>query len=92
MKKKRAQEILCSFVNKSDLWKINIISKWNDIIGETLSLNVKLLGINNGKVTIVVKNPCLSQEVMMQRNKLMKKINDMLTKPMITEIVIIVRR
>jgi hypothetical protein len=92
MKKKRAQEILCSFVNKSDLWKINIISRWREIIGETLSVNVKLLGINNGKMTIVAKNPCLSQELMMQRNQLMKKVNDMLSKPMITEIIIIVRR
>ena len=84
--KKRCEQIILASVNKEDSWKMKIVTNWHTLVGESLVHQVVLQGISSDKMFITVKNACLAQELMLQKNALLNKFNGYLAQRLLKDI------
>ena len=91
MNAKPIKEILSDYLQKKSLNEINIIIKmeriWEIVGGKTISKNTEVIMLKKGVLTIKTSNPIWRNELSLQKNELIDKINKMEEKVNITEII-----
>ena len=84
------KEALRSFVQKEGLDKgiqeQKAINVWPEVVGENISANSLPKSINSGILIVEVSNAVWRQELQLQKNTIIKKINNVLTKKIIKDI------
>ena len=84
------KEALRSFVQKEGLDRgireQKAISVWPEVVGENISANSRPKSINSGILIVEVSNTVWRQELQLQKNTIIKKINNVLTKKIIKDI------
>jgi len=65
-----------------------VVSMWDDIVGETIAKHTRADKISFGKLYVSVDSSVWRNELMFQRNDLLKKVNSRLNKTKIKEIVL----
>ena len=84
------KEALRSFVQKEGLdngiQEQKAISVWPEVVGENISANSLPKSINSGILIVEVSNAVWRQELQLQKNTIIKKINNVLTKKIIKDI------
>ena len=84
------KEALRSFVQKEGLdngiQEQKAISVWPEVVGENISANSLPKSINSGILIVEVSNTVWRQELQLQKNTIIKKINNVLTKKIIKDI------
>jgi len=95
MKKSNEQsigEVLQHFLKENQLDKkihqTEIIGKWEIIVGRLFSKHTKHLYFSGTRLFIELDSPALRNELLMQKSKLIEKINEISEEIVVTEIVI----
>lgn len=65
-----------------------VVSWWDDIVGETIAKHTRADKISFGKLYVSVDSPVWRNELMFQKNDLLKKVNSRLKRTKIKEIVL----
>ena len=76
---KEAKEIVQEFLIKNDSYipkeSINIMTHWEDIIGERIAQNSKIVDIKGNEIVIITNHPMFLQYIHMNKSQIIKKIN-----------------
>ncbi|HCK99003.1 MAG TPA: hypothetical protein DHW42_02695 [Candidatus Marinimicrobia bacterium] len=65
-----------------------VVALWDDIVGENIAKHTRADKISFGKLYVSVDTPVWRNELMFQKNDLLKKVNSRLYKTKIKEIVL----
>jgi len=84
------KEALRSFVKKEGLEKgiqeQKAVSVWSEVVGENISENSLAKSVSSGVLIVEVSNAVWRQELQLQKNAIVEKINKVLTKKTIKDI------
>ena len=84
------KEALRSFVKKEGLdrgiQEQKAVSVWPEVVGEKISANSLAKSISSGILTVEVSNSVWRQELQLQKNTIIEKINKVLTRKTIKDI------
>jgi len=84
------KEALRSFVKKEGLdrgiQEQKAIGVWADVVGENISANSLAKSISSGILVVEVSNAVWRQELQLQKNAIIEKINKVLTRKTIKDI------
>ena len=78
------------FIKNAGLEKIldqqNIIDVWDEVVGEKISKNAKAKSIEYGVLKVETVSPTWRQELHLQKNDIVKKLNKKIQKKIIKDI------
>ena len=78
------------FIKNSGLEKVldqqNIIDVWDEVVGEKISKNAKAKSIEYGVLKVKTVSPTWRQELHLQKNDIVKKLNKKIRKKIIKDI------
>ena len=78
------------FIKNSGLEKVldqqNIIDVWDEVVGEKISKNAKAKSIEYGVLKVETVSPTWRQELHLQKNDIIKKLNKKIQKKIIKDI------
>ncbi len=81
---------LKNFLKNSGLEKIidqqNIIELWGDVVGENISKNAKAKSIEYGVLKVETVSSTWRQELYLQKNEIINKLNERIKKKIIKDI------
>ena len=84
------KEALRSFVKKEGLdrgiQEQKAVSVWPEVVGENISANSLAKSISSGILVVEVSNAVWRQELQLQKNAIIEKINKVLTRKTIKDI------
>ena len=84
------KKALRSFIKKEGLDKgiqeQKAVSVWPEVVGKNISANSLAKSINSGILIVEVSNAVWRQELQLQKNAIIEKINKVLTKKTIKDI------
>ena len=84
------KEALRSFVKKEGLdrgiQEQKAVSVWPEVVGENISANSSAKSISSGILIVEVSNAVWRQELQLQKNAIIEKINKVLTRKTIKDI------
>ena len=87
---KPIKDVVISFLKKNKLEEINslvyIEKKWNSVVGKIIVKKTQVLNYKGGVLFVKVINPVWRNELSLQKNELLKKLNKTNNKIKITEI------
>jgi len=90
LKPKPIKDLVSEFLKGNNLKKINeiinISTAWTKIVGTTISKNTEIKNIKNGKITIKTSSPIWRNELIFQKEHMLKKIKKECPKLNINEI------
>ena len=91
MKAKLIKDILKDILEGNDFNEINKIinleKKWKNIVGPTIFQNTEIIKIKNGILTLKTSTPIWRNELSLQKQGLLAKINEIKLEPPIKEII-----
>ena len=77
-KAKPIKNLLSNYFKRDDFTEINntisLDKSWKKIVGTTISKNTKIVGIQNGKISIQTTNPVWRNELTFQKEDLLKRL------------------
>lgn len=78
------------FIKNSGLEKVldqqNLIDVWDEVVGEKISKNAKAKSIEYGVLKVETVSPAWRQELHLQKNDIVKKLNKKIQKKIIKDI------
>ena len=78
MKAKSIKDLLSEYLEGSDFKEINdtinLNKFWSNMVGKTISKNTEIINIKNGKLTIKTSNPVWRNELIFQKEDLLKRL------------------
>jgi predicted nucleic acid-binding Zn ribbon protein len=81
---------LQGFIKNSGLEKVldqqNLIEAWDDVVGEKISKNAKAKSIEYGVLKVKTISPTWRQELFLQKNEIIIKLNEKIKKKIIKDI------
>ena len=80
MKPKQIKDVLTDFLKGSNFKEINetinISVAWTNIVGKTISKNMEIKSIKNGKITIKTASPIWRNELIFQKEDLLNRLKE----------------
>lgn len=70
------------------LKEVNIVSRWEDLMGKTIASRTDSIYIKNGVLYIHVSSAILKNELVMMRNLIIKRINESAGEKLVDRVVI----
>ncbi|MCR4769316.1 MAG: DUF721 domain-containing protein [Bacteroidaceae bacterium] len=64
-----------------------LINSWSDVMGQAINKYTKEIYISNQTLYVKLSSPILRQELMMQRQSIVKRLNEAVKAQVITDIV-----
>ena len=81
---------LQGFIKNSGLEKVlekqSLIDAWDDVVGEKISKNAKAKSIEFGILKVETTSPTWRQELHLQKNHIINKLNDKIQKKIVKDI------
>ena len=81
---------LQGFIKNSGLEKVlekqSLIDAWDDVVGEKISKNAKAKSIEFGILKVETASPTWRQELHLQKNYIINKLNDKIQKKIVKDI------
>ena len=78
MKAKSIKDLLSDYLKGSDFKEINntinLNKSWKKIVGKTISKNTEIVAIKHGKISIKTSNSIWRNELMFQKEDLLKRL------------------
>ena len=78
MKAKSIKDLLSDYLKGSDFKEINntinLNKSWKKIVGKTISQNTEIVAIKHGKISIKTSNSIWRNELMFQKEDLLKRL------------------
>jgi len=92
----RIGELIGAILEKADKDKhrpesIEAVASWQQIAGPRLARFSRAVSLRDGKLFVEVRSPAWKQELLLQKRKIVKKINSSFGKNIVSDMVINVR-
>lgn len=69
------------------LLEVGVVKRWEEIIGKKVALATKKIYIENKKLYLHINSPVIKQELLMIKEGIIKRFNDLAGEELITDIV-----
>lgn len=79
-------EELCGPEGRQRLFESRIIDSWSQVVGVQAANYSADLKVENGTLFVRITSPVLKQELFMQRNLIVKKLNEQVGENVITQL------